>query len=243
MVLLRSISFHIFRIAWLCLLAGPVLAQDEGPDSLSIRSYCTYPLVKEPFLLEATAQANDYDGKTLVLQILWKHHPQATDTLLIDQVGGQKLEYISDGQERWLWLGRENRYMRRLAMHHLRESIFNSAFLLDDLELLTNGAYRCQDSADQSKGILRTAKSMAWYSLRFSSEDPPAKVTMAGMRGLRREIQFQDWELFLESWIPRTVLLKKQGSIQITRLEPLPDTQAKTSVVEPIFFKGNPLKK
>jgi len=239
MVLLRSFSLQLFWIAWLCMLAGPVLAQDEGPpDSLSVRSYCAYPFVVEPFRLEATAQANDYDGRAMVLQIQWNHHPQATDTLRIEQVGGQRIEFISNGQERWLWQGRENRYMRRLAMHHLRESIFDSPFLLDDLELLTNGAYRCQDSADQSKGILRTAKSMAWYSLRFSMEKPPSKLNMAGMRGLRREIQFQDWEPFLDSWIPRSILLKKQATIRITRMEPLPDSPARASVVEPIFFKS-----
>lgn len=240
MVDLRSFYSQILWIAWLCMLASPALAQDEGPDSVSVRSYCTYPLVTEPFLLEATAHTQDYDGKAMVLQIQWKHHPQATDTLRIDQVGGQKLEFINNGQERWLWLGQENRYMRRLAMHHLRESIFNSPFLLDDLELLTNGAYRCQDSTDHSKGILRTAKSMAWYSLRLSLESPPSSITMAGMRGLKREIQFQDWERFQESWVPRTVLLKKQGRIRITRLEPLDEVPAKTSVIEPVFFRGSP---
>jgi len=68
------------------------------------------------------------------LYIKWSHSVEA-DTFWVNK-GKLSLEYITKYGIRTVWLNNPFRYERRMATHHLRESILNSPLKYDDLESL-----------------------------------------------------------------------------------------------------------
>lgn len=172
--------------------------------------------------LEAEAQLLDVEGRPLELRIRWAHYPQATDTFHITAPNGEYVEYITNGQERFVWTGPRERHGRRLALHHLREPLFASAIYLDDLELIAKGAFRCQDSTEQKSRRLRTAQSQTWYTLVLDTASPATQLSMLGSRGRKRVLKLRNWTAIgATSLFPLWIQLNPQEFLIVTHYEPI----------------------
>jgi len=68
------------------------------------------------------------------LYIRWSHTAQA-DTFWVYK-GSASLEYITNANTKTVFYNQPMRYERRMALHHLREYVFNSNFRFSDMEAL-----------------------------------------------------------------------------------------------------------
>jgi len=75
------------------------------------------------------------EAKSDSLHIKWARAIDA-DTFWVYKANFS-LQYITNADMRTVWYSQPFRYERRMATHHLRESIFDSPFKFNDLEGLT----------------------------------------------------------------------------------------------------------
>lgn len=218
---------HIFWGGILLAATGPSAQEEASTDAPAVRSFCEYPSLADYIRLEAEAKLLDVEGRPLELRIRWAHYPQATDTFHITAPNGDYVEYITNGQERFVWTGPRERHGRRLAPHHLREPLFASAFYLDDLELIAKGAFRCQDSTEQKSHKLRTAQSQTWYTLALDTISPATRLSMHGARGRKRALELRNWTAVgAASQFPLWVQLSPQEFLIVTHYEPIVEEPA-----------------
>jgi hypothetical protein len=71
------------------------------------------------------------------LYIRWSHYSE-TDTFWVYR-GTSSLEYITNASTRTVFHNQPMRYERRMAIHHLREFVFNSPLRFNDIEALARG--------------------------------------------------------------------------------------------------------
>ena len=74
-----------------------------------------------------------------------------------------------------------------MAYHHLKEFIASTPLRWDDLELLANGYYFCDNSASPKKTFFTTAFSQEWFSITLDQPKQPTRVKTHGTRGEKRE--------------------------------------------------------
>lgn len=221
------VALRLFlALSFLFFAALPAWSQEDSAAVPLPRAYCEYFLLDEDAEITMQAQLRDADGRAVLLDIRWLHHHQARDTFELKDALGSYVYYLTDGQERFALSGPANAHLRRLATHHLREPLFGSRLLYDDLELVAKGAYKCRNGEDLYRGRLRTALSQAWYYMKYSPEYPPIWLGMNGSRYQKREVFLKDWALLGKNWLPRRLELRPGGFLEVTQWRLLPTPEA-----------------
>lgn len=225
----------------ICLLLGPqwILAQEDPEQPQALPSFCEYPILPESWQIKAKAQLFHHDGQTIHFDIYWHHNPQALDTFLLTRPQGKFLRYITDGQQRTVVSGPNPVYSRRMATHHLRESIWGTPLLFDDLELLSKGAFLCPDSAKQKSNIYFTARSQSWGTIQFDSTSPPQQLITNG-RGRTRVIGLEQWKRESDFSIPWRLLWSRHEFIHITEMHPVITPAFPASIQDPFLKAPKP---
>jgi len=139
-IVLRFLFFYLFFLG-----VFQAFAQEDPPDQFSLSKFCEYPFFREPVIVEASLRLADTELRPLELEFRWHHNPQGQDTFQIARLDGPSLLYVTNGEERWVVYSSPQPHIRRMALHHLREPVFDTPLLYDDLELLAKGAFQCQD--------------------------------------------------------------------------------------------------
>lgn len=185
------------------------------------------------------------------LDIEWHHHPEALDSFFVNLPNQKSFTFITAGQYRYIEY-KSPRYKRQLGMHHLRETIGNTPLKLDDLELLANGPFLCQDSANPRPKVLSTAFSNMWWSMTVDTLPQPNKVTMRGARKETRIFDIGAWKDFSGTQLPTLVSLiseKYSGDIWVRSAypivkqekDPLLEKAKESPIKTPILFRKVPV--
>jgi hypothetical protein len=84
----------------------------------------------QPGFYKAAIRYGEAKGDSLYIK--WSH-ALAADTFWVYKAGSS-IEYITDAYVRTAWYNQPLRYERRMALHHLREYIFDSPLRFSNLE-------------------------------------------------------------------------------------------------------------
>jgi hypothetical protein len=154
------------------------------------------------------------------------------DTFFVTFPNEKPFHFVTAGEYRYMEF--ENpRVRRQLGLHHLRETIGHTPLKLDDLELLANGLFLCQDST-KSKKIFSTAFSNMWYSMVVDTLPQPQKVVMRGARREARTFTVGAWKDFAGATLPTLVTLSGpnySGNLWVRSAYPI-ETQKGDPIVE-----------
>lgn len=175
------------------------------------------------------------------LDIEWRHHPEALDSFFVNFPNHKSLTYVTAGEYRYVEY-KSPRVKRQLGLHHLRETIGNTPLKLDDLELLANGHFLCQDSINPRPNVFSTAFSNMWWSMVVDSLPKPQNVTMRGARKETRTFNIGAWKDFSGVQLPTLVTLiseKYSGNLWVRSAYPIVK-QLRDPLLEKA--KPNPIK-
>ena len=137
------------------------------------------------------------------LDIEWRHHPESLDTFFVNFPKQAPIMFVTAGDSRYEIFSAQ-KVKRQLGLHHLRETLGNTPLKLDDLELLANGLFLCQDTTRTTK-IFSTAFSNMWYSMVVDTLPQPQKVVMRGARKEARTFNVGAWKDFSGAKLPTLV--------------------------------------
>lgn len=161
---------------------------------LSFAQDICYQSFPEPsYLINFEGRFVNSENSRSLIDVSWKHHENAPDSFQVYLSSTRSYLFITTNDYRVLWIQPEN-VKRQMATHHLKEKIGKTPIHWDDLDLLANGSFFCQDSNTKAKFIFATAYSQTWYSLVFDTLPSPSKIKMRGARGLSREITIHSWK-------------------------------------------------
>lgn len=189
--------FFIFTISFFFL--GQLFAQDV----------CYESLIEKSFLVNFEGLFVNNQKSRSHIDIIWKHHESAPDSFQVYLSGQRSFLFITTPDYRLIWIQPEN-VKRQMATHHLRETIGNSPLHWDDLDLLANGAFFCQDSSTKTKRVFATAFSQTWYSIIVDSLPSPSLLKMRGAKRASRDIIIHSWKEF--SGVLLTAILELKGN-------------------------------
>ncbi len=156
------------------------------------------------------------------LDIEWRHHPESQDSFFVNLPDRKSFVFVTAGDYRFLEY-RSTKVKRQLGLHHLRDNIGNTPLKLDDLELLANGLFMCQDTT-KSKKIFSTAFSNMWWSMVVDTLPRPQNVVMRGARKELRTFRIGAWKDFSGAQLPTLVSLESpdySGSIWVRSAYPI----------------------
>lgn len=197
----------------LFLFLGQLFAQDV----------CYQSLIEKPFLINFEGHFVNSQKSRSHIDIVWRHHENAPDSFQVYLSGQRSFLFITTPDYRLIWIQPEN-VKRQMATHHLRENIGNSPLHWDDLDLLANGAFFCQDSSTKARRLLATAFSQTWYSIAFDSLPTPSLLKMRGAKRASRDVIIHSWKEFSGVLLPAIVELKSDdysGSLWIRSAYPI----------------------
>ena len=186
------------------------------------------------------------------LDVEWRHHPESLDTFFVRPPDAPHFNFITAGAYRYMEYT-DAKVKRQLGTHHLKESIGETPLKLDDMELLANGQFLCQDSTVQKPNILSTAFSMAWWSLVADELPQPTRVTMNGARKEKRTFVIRQWRNYAGEALPTLVKLESEkysGELWIRSAYPMQTLQSDPIVTNvkkskpeiPDLFRKIPVK-
>jgi hypothetical protein len=204
---------RFFSLFLLFVFMGQIFAQD----------ICYQSLVEKSFLINFEGRFINSEKSRSHIDVSWRHHEQAPDSFYVYLSGKRSFLFISTNDYRVLWIQPEN-VKRQMATHHLKEKIGNTPIHWDDLDLLANGSFFCQDSSAKANFILATAYSQTWYSLVLNSETSPTKIRMRGNRGLSRDVTIHSWKNFNDALLPAILDInspESTGSLWIRSAYPI----------------------
>lgn len=181
------------------------------------------------------------------IDVEWRHHPEALDTFFVSMPTQKPFAFVTAGEYRYLEY-RNPKIKRQLGLHHLRETIGNTPLKLDDMELLANGLFQCQDSTTKNPNAFGTAFSNMWWSMTQDTTFQPKTVTMRGARKETRSFTIGAWKDFSGTTLPTLVSLTSanySGSIWVRSVypiqqiekDPLLERAQKDSVKTPLLFR------
>lgn len=156
------------------------------------------------------------------LDIEWRHHPESLDSFFVNLPDRKSFVFVTAGDFRFLEY-HSPKVKRQLGLHHLRDNIGNTPLKLDDLELLANGLFMCQDSS-KSKKIFSTAFSNMWWSMVVDTLPQPQNIVMRGARKELRTFRIGAWKEFSGVQLPTLVALESpnySGSIWVRSAYPI----------------------
>lgn len=162
---------------------------------------CYPSLIEKSFLVNFEGRFINSENSRCHIDVSWKHHKNAPDSFQVYLSNNRSFLYITTKDYQILWIQPEN-VKRQMATHHLKEKIGNTPIHWDDLELLANGAFFCQDSSAKARSILATAYSQTWYSIIYDSIPSPKQFKMRGARGLSRKVKILSWKPFSDILLP-----------------------------------------
>jgi len=204
---------RFFSLFLLFVFMGQIFAQD----------ICYQSLVEKSFLINFEGRFINSEKSRSHIDVSWRHHEQAPDSFYVYLSGKRSFLFISTNDYRVLWIQPEN-VKRQMATHHLKEKIGNTPIHWDDLDLLANGSFFCQDSSAKANFIFATAYSQTWYSLVLNSETSPTKIRMRGNRGLSRDVTIHSWKNFNDALLPAILDInspESTGSLWIRSAYPI----------------------
>ncbi len=159
---------------------------------LSLAEECPRALISSAAVVSAEGRFVNRENLSVRFDLIWQHLPGIADTFDITLSGKRSFRYVSSPDFRYLeYL--PGRIPRQMAMHHLKENIGESPVKWDDLELLSQGAFLCQDSSHSDSSSLYTAKSQAWFRLKPNSSSQPDTLSMFGPRSETRTLSIHSW--------------------------------------------------
>jgi len=181
------------------------------------------------------------------IDVEWRHHPEALDTFFVSMPTQKPFAFVTAGEFRYMEY-KNPKVKRQLGLHHLRETIGNTPLKLDDLELLANGLFQCQDSTTKNPNAFGTAFSNMWWSMTQDVATEPKTVTMRGARKETRTFTIGAWKDFSGTTLPTLVTLsseKYSGSIWVRSVyavqqnekDPLLERAKRDSVTTPTLFR------
>ena len=184
---------------------------------------CYQSLIEKSFLVNFEGRFINSVNSRSHIDVSWRHHENAPDSFQVYLSNKRSFLYVTTKDYQVLWIQPEN-VKRQMATHHLKEKIGHTPIHWDDLELLANGAFFCQDSSAKARSILATAYSQTWYSIIYDSIPSPNQIKMRGARGLSREVTILSWKNFNGILLPAILEFKgtdNSGSLWIRSAYPI----------------------
>jgi len=220
-----SLFLRILIFGSLC-ITEHTFAQDDTLDSPVSTNECSFQIISAPTHLSALVRANNLDNREISFQLLWSHHPQATDTfLIVPQGSSDTIRYITSAKSRLL-SEPNTQLSRKMAQHNLREQLFYSTLRYDDLELLANSNFKCtplmRPKGSSEKHI--PLRSSTWFYFTWNPTENPTDVFSSGIHHTERHIRLSDWQLTQNNlWLPFTMEFSDShglwASIQLQSVE------------------------
>jgi len=173
------------------------------------QSSCPHFLLESPMVVNIEGYFVNQKMSRTSLDVEWRHHPESLDTFFVRTPDSPHFNFITAGAYRYMEFP-DAKVKRQLGTHHLKENIGESPLKLDDMELLANGQFLCQDSTVQKPNILSTAFSMAWWNLVADKIPEPSKVTMNGARKEKRTFLIRQWKNYAGEMLPTLVKLESE---------------------------------
>ena len=214
----------ISRLFALALTAGLCISQAQD--------LCPQYMLDSAMVVNVEGRFVNAQMNRTSLDIEWRHHPESLDTFFVNFPHQNSVMFVSAGDSRYE-IYRSHNVKRQLGLHHLRETLGDTPLKLDDLELLANGLFLCQDST-KSKKIFSTAFSNMWYSMVVDTLPQPQKVVMRGARREARTFTVGAWKDFAGATLPTLVTLSGpnySGNLWVRSAYPI-ETQKGDPIVE-----------
>lgn len=212
------------RLSALAFAAGLGLAQAQD--------LCPQFMLDSAMTVNVEGRFINAQNSRVSLDIEWRHHPESLDTFFVNFPKQAPVMFVTAGDSRYEIFS-ARKVKRQLGLHHLRETLGNTPLKLDDLELLANGLFLCQDTAKTTK-IFSTAFSNMWYSMVVDTLPRPQKVVMRGARREARTFTIGAWKNFSGIELPTLVALSGPnytGNLWIRSAYPI-ETQKGDPIVE-----------
>jgi len=204
----------------LALLANASWSQDDSAQVLNTKPICPAPLLQQDFEAVIHVQAFNADHAPISFRIIWtKHVGNQADTFRI-MTSQQQWMFTSGTRIRTL-IDLQNRAVRAMAMHHLREPILGTILRYDDLELAAKGLFLCPDTTTKSRQPeWIPAQSETWFKLVMNTM-PPSEMTFYGYRKWTRQLQMEQWDSIpgIQRSFPARITMKSNERSLIMRVQ------------------------
>jgi hypothetical protein len=182
----------------------------------TIPNQCVFSYIPEHLKAEALVSGMDLDGYKRTMKVEWVHqHHTQTDTFRIfkEQNSYWSWMLISDSTSRVLY-SMGGKAPRLMALHHLRERIWNTPLRYDHLALLTQNAFVCdkpiQKTSDTfSSFTIQAPQSQVWWGASIFSYEPDSPADSIQFRNRYEQEIWHFEELFaIEGhWLPHKITL------------------------------------
>ena len=181
----------------LVFMASSSLAQELCPQSILDSSY----------MVSFEGHFVNRENNRSHIDIIWKHFTTSPDSFELTINGSQSFLYVTTPDYRYVEI-LPQKIKRQMAYHHLKEFIASTPLRWDDLELLANGYYFCDNSASPKKILFTTAFSQMWFSITLDQPKQPTRVKTHGARGENREYQIHSWKNFNGALLPAMIEMR-----------------------------------
>ncbi|MCF0224106.1 MAG: hypothetical protein HUK20_07540 [Fibrobacter sp.] len=171
---------------------------------------CPIFLVDKPMVVNIEGHFVNAKNSRSTIYTEWRHHPESLDTFFVHLSNNRDFNFVTAGAYRYMEFP-DAKIKRQLGLHHLKDNIGETPLKLDDMELLANGQFFCNDSTDKRKNIFSTAMSNMWYSMIADELPKPKQVTMKGSRKEFRTFYIRQWKNYNGEALPTLVRLESSN--------------------------------
>lgn len=168
-----------------------------------------------PWTLKMHMKGHGFDGRQYSYDLTWHHSSIDVDTFFVtDHLNGSSILN--------LWLDADGRHLfqfgveRKLARHHLQESIGNSALILDDLVRMRDNYTPCDTSSPELQKWFkgpRKAERVITYQLA------PSLIEMKDRWGRKLIFELEPTNATIPSQANQEVLTQTKLSIPVASQE------------------------
>jgi len=178
---------------------------------------CNFPYLPESAMVVLHVRGENLDGKTEEFAIRWSHGKKANDEFAVFQPMNE-LQFRMERKPflRTLFFSSPSHPQRTMALHHLRERLFDTALRWELLDLMLGDRWLCPvDEAENTNSAYKTLipeHSQVWYRTlvypQTLEDSPPDSILFHDYSDTLR-VHFLGFSQSGSFWLPDQVLLSE----------------------------------
>ncbi|MCF0223405.1 MAG: hypothetical protein HUK20_03985 [Fibrobacter sp.] len=184
-------------------------------------SYCAKPIATNPGVFKIEGHFLNEKISQTSISIEWHHNPAVQDSFFISATGAENQLFVTAGDYRFVKYTNTGA-KRQIGGRQLRENIGETPMKFDDLELLANGWFKCQDSSAVDPMVLTTAIPETQAVLALDTLPLPREISVQRWND-DRSYSITEWKDMCGNKMPETVQIfgkNFSGSIKFFEVQP-----------------------